>query len=30
MTGSSVEKDAQIPESVVTEEIFVPIGKSAR
>ncbi|VDK80639.1 unnamed protein product [Litomosoides sigmodontis] len=30
ITGIPAEKDAQIPESVVTEEIFVPIGKSAR
>ncbi|VBB32345.1 unnamed protein product [Acanthocheilonema viteae] len=30
ITGTPIEKDVQIPESVVTEEIFVPIGKSAR
>ncbi|EFO25467.1 hypothetical protein LOAG_03011 [Loa loa] len=29
-TPAPTEKDAQIPESVVTEEIFVPIGKSSR
>uniref|UniRef100_A0A915PDW5 Uncharacterized protein n=1 Tax=Setaria digitata TaxID=48799 RepID=A0A915PDW5_9BILA len=27
---SVTEKDVQVPESVVTEEIFVPIGKSSR
>ncbi|CAG9538231.1 unnamed protein product [Cercopithifilaria johnstoni] len=30
ITDTPVEKDVQIPESIVTEEIFVPIGKSAR
>ncbi|KAK6112139.1 hypothetical protein QQG55_46495 [Brugia pahangi] len=30
ITSVPIEKDAQIPESVITEEIFVPIGKSSR
>uniref|UniRef100_A0A0R3S4U7 Reverse transcriptase domain-containing protein n=1 Tax=Elaeophora elaphi TaxID=1147741 RepID=A0A0R3S4U7_9BILA len=30
IAGTQIEKDVQIPESVTTEEIFVPIGKSAR
>ncbi|VDO68080.1 unnamed protein product [Onchocerca flexuosa] len=27
---TAAEKDVHIPESVITEEIFVPIGKSSR
>ncbi|VDM94279.1 unnamed protein product [Onchocerca ochengi] len=27
---AAAEKDVHIPESVITEEIFVPIGKSSR
>uniref|UniRef100_A0AAF5Q438 Uncharacterized protein n=1 Tax=Wuchereria bancrofti TaxID=6293 RepID=A0AAF5Q438_WUCBA len=30
VTSAPIEKDIQIPESVITEEIFVPIGKSSR